>query len=167
MVIKTKLLGSNGVEYIVEYFDANSFDSLPEDKLSQSYGVCFYEDKLVIGFGGMKKGWGLIGGSIEDWETAEDALHREIKEESNMEILSFLPIGYQKVTDKKGGKVFYQLRYVCKVRPFGEFVIDGGDSESGKGITEIKLINPKDYKKYFDWGEIGDRIIERAIKMTK
>jgi len=70
MVIKTKLLGSNGVEYIVEYFDANSFDSLPEDKLSQSYGVCFYEDKLVIGFGGMKKGWGLIGGSIEDWETA-------------------------------------------------------------------------------------------------
>src|SRR3989344_1834123 len=139
MVIKTKLLGSNGVEYIVEYFDANSFDSLPEDKLSQSYGVCFCEGKLVIGFGGMKKGWGLIGGSLERGETPEEALHREIKEESNMEILSFLPIGYQKVTDTKDDKEFYQLRYVCKTRPCGEFLIDIGDGVTEKGITEIKL----------------------------
>jgi len=32
-------------------------------------------------------------------------------------------------------------------------------------VTEIKLIDPKDYKQYFDWGEIGERIIERALEL--
>ena len=32
-------------------------------------------------------------------------------------------------------------------------------------ITEIKLIDPKDIKQYFDWGKIGDRIIERAMEL--
>jgi len=29
MEIKTNYLGSNGVEYLVEYYDADSFDELP------------------------------------------------------------------------------------------------------------------------------------------
>lgn len=165
MEIKTQIAGSNGKEYLVEYSDVDSFEHLPQGRLKQSYGACFCEDKLVLGFGGMKKGWGIIGGSIEDGETAEEALIREIKEESNMEILKFLPIGYQKVSEMGTDKWFYQLRYVCKVRPYGEFVVDQGDGASEKGITEIKLIDPQDYKKYFDWGEIGDRIIQRAVEM--
>lgn len=161
--IKANYHGSNGVDYIVEYFDTDSFSELPQEKIKQCYGVCFCENKLVIGFGGMKKGWGLIGGSVEEGETPEETLHREIKEESNMEILSFKPVGYQKVIDTRDGSHFFQLRYVCKVRPFGEFVVDQGDGMSEKGITEIKLIDPKDYKQYFDWGEIGERIIQRAL----
>ncbi len=27
------------------------------------------------------------------------------------------------------------------------------------------MIDPKEYKKYFDWGEIGDRIINRAVEL--
>ncbi len=34
-----------------------------------------------------------------------------------------------------------------------------------KLVTEIKLIDPKDYKQYFDWGEIGDRLIDRAMQI--
>ena len=30
-------------------------------------------------------------------------------------------------------------------------------------ITELKLIDPADYKKYFDWGKIGDHIMQRAL----
>ncbi|HEV7702204.1 MAG TPA: hypothetical protein VGO63_02045 [Candidatus Paceibacterota bacterium] len=33
------------------------------------------------------------------------------------------------------------------------------------GITEIKLIDPKDYKKYFDWGSVGDRLMEQALSL--
>ena len=161
------MMGSNGVEYVVEYSDADSFDSLSQEKVKQVYGVCFCDEKLVIGFGGMKKGWGLIGGSVEEGETFEETLRREIREESNMEILSFLPVGYQKVTDTRNDKTFFQLRYVCKVKPLGEFVVDGGDGMSEKGITEIKLIDPADYKQYFDWGKIGDRIVERALELNK
>ena len=38
-------------------------------------------------------------------------------------------------------------------------------TEVRDSITEIKLIDPKDIKQYFDWGVIGDRIIERAVEL--
>ncbi len=156
---------SNGEVYTYEYFDSINFDELPRDRIKQAYGVCFCDDKMVIGYGGLKKGWGLIGGSLEKEETYEQALVREIKEESNMEVLSFLPIGYQKLTNVENGKIIYQLRFVCKVRPYGEFSIDGGDGVTEKAITEIKLINPDIYQEYFDWGEIGDFIIKKAVEL--
>ena len=37
-------------------------------------------------------------------------------------------------------------------------------SDPDDDITEIKLIDPKDYKQYFDWGENGDRIMKKAIE---
>lgn len=87
-------------------------------------------------------------------------MKREIQEESNMEVTSFLPIGYQKIIDTRDNSYAYQLRYVCTSKPYGEFVSD----PAGK-ITEIKLIDLKDYKQYFDWGEIGERILKRAEEL--
>ncbi len=155
-----KYKGHSGVEYIFEYHDADSFTHLDPKHCTQVYGVAFCGDEIVIGFGGNKNAWGLIGGTIEPGETFEQTLAREIKEESNMEVLSALPIGYQKVTDTRDGKHYFQLRYACTVRPFGPFT---GDPDHG--IKEIKLINPKEYKKYFDWDTIGERIISRAIEL--
>ena len=77
-----------------------------------------------------------------------------------MEVLGFIPVGYQKVTDTRDNSVIYQLRYACTARPYGPFVSDpAGD------ITEIKLIDPAEYKKYFDWGKIGERLISRALEL--
>jgi hypothetical protein len=46
------------------------------------------------------------------------------------------------------------------VEPYGPFTSDpDGD------VTEIRLIDPADYKKYFDWGEVGERIMERALSL--
>lgn len=144
----------------VVYHDADSFDSVDSSKTTQAYGVCFCGDKMVIGFGGKKKNWGLVGGTIEKGETFEETLKREIIEESNMEVLEAFPIGYQEVFAEDRYKI--QLRYACKVKPLGPFIKDPAGS-----VTEIKLIDPNDYKKYFDWGEIGERIIERAIELKK
>lgn len=157
---------TTGKKYLIEYSDADSFDQLPYDRCKQAYGVCFCGDKMVIGFGGIKNGWGLIGGSIEPGETFEQTLIREIKEESNMKILKYLPIGYQKVTDLDENKTFYQLRYACTAEPYGEFTGDTGEGMDGeKGIKEIKLIDPETYKEYFDWRAIGERIVRRAIEL--
>jgi len=53
-----------------------------------------------------------------------------------------------------------QTRSVCIVEPFGPFTNDpDGD------ITKIELIDPANYKKYFDWGEIGDHIMQRALEL--
>ena len=148
-----------GKTYKLRYEDLDSFGNLPYEKCRQVYGVCFYKDKMVISLGGKKNDWGLVGGTVEDGESFEETLVREIKEESNMKVLKSVPIGTQEVFYPDGSSI-YQLRYVAIVVPIGKF-----ESDPAGGVEEIKFINPKDYKKYFDWGEIGDRIIKRAIEL--
>lgn len=46
-----------------------------------------------------------------------------------------------------------------------KIVAIGGNPDGD--ITEIKLIDPKDLKQYFDWKRIGDRILERALELKK
>lgn len=152
------MVDDRGKKFILDYSDCDDFSILPAEQCTQTYGVCFVDDKIVIGLRA-KLYWGLIGGTIEKGETFDETFAREIKEESNMEVLKKIPVGYQKVTLEEG-KVIYQLRYVAIVRPFGPFVEDPAGA-----IKEIKLIDPKDYKQYFDWGEIGERIIQRALEL--
>lgn len=158
MQIKSKFIVKEGKTAEVVYQDVDSFDHLLDKKVTQTYGVCFVGDKIVV-VHSIKGGshWVLPGGSMEVGETFEECLRREIQEESNMKVIHFSPIGYQEVSFD--GKIYNQLRYFCIVEPYGDFTSDPDGS-----ITEIKLIDPKDYKQYFDWGEIGERIIERAIE---
>ena len=158
--IISKYISHSGVEYIFEYFGTNSFDDLDYSLCKQTYAVCFCDEKIVIVYQGDKKTWGLVGGSIEKGETFEQTLKREVMEESNMEVLNFLPVGYQKVIDTRDNSFIYQLRYVCTTRLNGPFISDPAGS-----ITEVKLVDIKDYKQYFDWGDIGDRIMERALEL--
>lgn len=160
MQITEEYVGFSKVKYLIEYSDCDDFSILPFEFCRQAYGVCFYNDKLVIGFGGAKQRWGLIGGTIEEGETLDQTFAREIQEESNMQVLNKMPVGYQKVTDLRDGSFIYQVRYVATVRPYGPFL-----SDPAGGITEIKQIDPKDFKNYFDWGKIGDRIIARSIEL--
>ena len=158
MTIKQNLNWSDGKVYKLIWHDCNSFDEIKDKNLQQSYGVCFCDSKLVIGRGDNNK-WGLIGGHIEKGETPETALVREAEEESNMRVLKQIPIGYQEVVNPDG-TIDCQLRSFCLVEPIGQFVSDPAGS-----VTEIKLIDPKDYKEYFNWGRIGDRIMERAMEI--
>lgn len=154
---------NNDPSTVFEYSDVDTFNDLEKEYCRQSYGICFCEDKLLIVFGyfgAEDREWGFAGGRIEEGETFEETLRREVQEESNMEVLSFLPIGYQKVI-KRDGTYKYELRYACKVRPYGPFVADPADGV----ISEIKLIDPTEYKKYVDWGKIGDRLVERALEL--
>ncbi len=163
-MITSKFIDKKGIEYTFEYHECDDFNDLPQERVKQVYGVCFTQpDKIVLGFGwfgGHEKSWGLIGGSIEKGETIEETFTREIQEESNMKVLDFTPIGYQKVTTE-GKEPIYELRVSAKVEPFGDFVEDPMG-----GITEIKIVDVKEYKNYFDWGEIGDAIIKRGYEIS-
>lgn len=146
----------NGQKARFEYEESDSFDHLDVERVKQVYGVCFFEDKMIVVKSEFT--WILPGGTRESGESIEQTLRREIKEETNMEVLEWKPVGIQTVY-LEGLKPFFQLRTACKVKPYGVFKSDpDGD------ITEIKLIDPKDYKDYFDWGEIGNQIISRAIR---
>lgn len=157
MQIKSQFIDNGNVAQVV-YDDCDSFDHLLSKKVTQAYGVCYIGNQIVIVYSTKGNHWILPGGTIEEGETFEECLKREIQEESNMKVLSFAPIGYQEV--HFDGEVFNQLRYVCIVEPYGDFVSDPDFS-----ITEMKLIDPKDYKQYFDWGEVGDRIMDRAMEL--
>jgi len=149
----------NDQKFQVECEDCDDFSILPLEQCGQVYGVCFVGEQMVIAKNGKKNTWGLPGGSVEKGESIEQTLRREIQEETNMRVLKFLPIGYQKVI-RPDGSFVYQLRVVAMVKPLGEFTHDPGGH-----ISEIKLINPTDYRQYFDWGKIGDRILRRGIEL--
>ncbi|HHT9130284.1 MAG TPA: NUDIX hydrolase [Candidatus Brocadiaceae bacterium] len=162
--ITNEYVGYSGVKYVFEYSDTDSFNELPQKDIRQAYGIAFHGKKILIVNNVIKPGsYTPVGGSVEEGEHPDDTLVREIKEESNMKVLNFKPIGYQKVIDTSGKeKPYYQLRYFCIVEPYGPF-----ESDPAGKVTEVIECDPEDYKKYFDWGEIGDRIIERALEIKQ
>ncbi len=148
-------------ECLFKYQNADSFDHLEQDSLSQCYAVAFHNGKMVlVNDVDRPNDFSLIGGGVEKGEHPDDTLKRELKEEGNYKVLEYKPIGYQAVVDISGKeKTHYQLRYFAIVEPYGPFIADpDGD------VTEVLEIDPKDYKKYFDWGETGDVIVKKAIK---
>ncbi len=173
---------SDGIDYLIEYTDADSFEHLPHNQCSQCYAFAMKandpEHAFLIVNNITKPGiYSPVGGGIELGERPDEAIIREVKEESNMKVLAYAPIGYQKTTPigPTGSYLseeiladinkrtdtrppFYQLRYVCIVEPYGPF-----ESDPAGKVTEILFVPPTEYKKYFDWGEVSDRLVERAV----
>ena len=155
--------GRSGENVLFEYYESDSLDHLPKEQLSQVVIMAFHKDKLLIVNNVTKPGYySPVGGSIEKDETPEEAVHRETKEESNMRVLDFKLIGYQKSTNqtRPSAPIEYQLRYVAIVEPYGPFE---GDPDGD--VTELLEIDPVDYKKYFDWKEVGEAIMKRALEL--
>lgn len=158
MQIKSTLTNQSGQVLDVIYNDVDSETELGDKKINAVHAYCFCGDKLVVVYAENKGYWTPPGGGVEKGESVRDAVRREVKEESNMKIIRQHIIGCQDITEPQG--TVSQTRSVCIVEPYGPFVKDpDGD------ITKIELIDPKDYKKYFDWGEIGDHIIQRALEL--
>jgi ADP-ribose pyrophosphatase YjhB (NUDIX family) len=157
MEIKSTLTNSSGQVLDVIYAEGDQLSGLEGKILQGVHAFCFYEDQMVL-VNHPKSGWMPPGGGIEDGETYEEAVVREVKEETNMKVLHQELIGFQDTYDPRG--VVRQTRSFCIVEPYGDFVADP-DGE----IMEIKLIDPADYKKYFDWGAIGERIMKRAMEL--
>jgi hypothetical protein len=142
MEIKSKLTNKSGQELDVIYYEnLDPNQNLEEKTLQAVCAYCFCGDKMVL-VKHPRIGWMPPGGHIEEGETIEETTTREVKEETNMKVL--------------------HQELICIVEPYGDFI-----PSPEEDIIEIKLINPKDYKQYFDWLKIGDHIMERALEMFK
>ena len=62
MVINDSMVW-DGKKYKLIWHDADSFDDLNGKTITQSYGVCFCDNKLVIVSNNGK--WSLVGGHLE------------------------------------------------------------------------------------------------------
>lgn len=159
MQIKSTITNKSGKVFNFVYKDIEDDSEIKDIKFSGVHSICFCGDKMVVVYSEKKGYWTPPGGGVDGDETVAEAAIREVKEETNMKVLKQKFIGYQEIHQQDG--VINQARSICIVEPYGEFLGDPADGE----ITEIKLIDPKDYKKYFDWGEIGERIMQRALEI--
>ena len=160
MEIKSTLTNRSGQVLDLVYQEADPLKDLAGKKLTGVHAFCFYGDKMVIVYSDAKGYWAPPGGGVEPGETYEEAVIREVKEETNMKVLRQELIGYQDIYEPD--RIVRQTRSFCIVEPMGDFLVDP-DGE----VTKIKLIDPRDYKEYFDWGEIGERIMKRALELKK
>jgi 8-oxo-dGTP diphosphatase len=159
MEIKSTFTNKLGQMFDYTYFEGiDPMSNLDGKCLQGVHAYCFCKGQLVLVYTAKKEYWTPPGGHIEDGETIEEAVIREVKEESNMKVLHQELIGFIDVNEPD--QIVRQTRSFCIVEPYGDFVSDpDGD------ITEIKMIDPKDYKEYFDWGKSGDRVMQKALEL--
>lgn len=157
MKIDSTLTNRSGQTLDVTYYDIDDEKELGDKKVRGVHAYCFCGDKLVIVYAEDKGYWTPPGGGVEPGESITEAVAREVLEETNMRVIKQELIGYQDIFESD--KINTQTRHICLVESIGEF-----ESDPDGDVTEIKLVDPKDLKQYFDWGVVGDRLLERALE---
>lgn len=149
----SKTAGNNRTGF---HDDTDDFSNLPQEKIKAVCAFCYYDGKYVI----VKNGphWEPVAGHVEAGETNEQALIREIKEESNMKVLKYFPVGYLYIKEVD----IYQARYLCLVEPYGPFV-----SDPDGGVTEIKLVRPEDIVKFVDPQDTALLMTEKCLEIVE
>lgn len=141
---------------------------IPKDMhVSQVYGVPFTSDGRVlmkVDHINGKRYFSLAGGTVEKFDKEQIAtLCREFKEEVNTTIFSPIYLGYQEVRGDGDRAPYAQVRMACRVDKIGERLLD---PDNGK-TYERALVSPEKAKVLLSWGDIGNRIIEKATEVAK
>ena len=136
--------------------ECDDFSTLPQEKIGAVCAFCYYDGKFILVKN--EELWQPVAGHVEEGETAEQALTREIKEESNTQLLKSYPLGYFYVSEGD----FYSNWYLCEVKPYGPFV-----SDPDGGVTEIMFVDFKDITKYLSPDDIGNLLLKKCEEVWK
>lgn len=81
----------------------------------------------------------------------------------NTTIFSPIYLGYQEVRGDGDCAPYAQVRMACRVDKIGEKL---PDPDNGKTYERL-LVSPEKAKVLLSWGDIGNRIIEKATEVAK
>lgn len=137
-------------------------EKVPHDlTVKQVYGIAFNEKGNIILQIDREK-YKLTGGKPEKEDKSyEDTLKREYLEELNMELSDIFYLGYLLVEEEK--EIFAQVRMIAKIKKIGPLKEDIATNRTYRRF----LSNIKNVKKYLNYEEAGNALIEDAIKMAK
>lgn len=132
-------------------------------EIKQVYGIVFNADGNI--FLRIDNGiYKLTGGrpEIED-KSIEDTLKREFIEEANITIKNIHLLGYQLVDENSEVKPYAQVRMIAQI----DKIFDNRpDLDNGKLYKRV-FKSPKETINLLNWGEVGKKQIEEAVKLAK
>jgi hypothetical protein len=136
----------------VKWYDVLKKEDIPDLMWQQVYIVGNFKGKVpIVTYPDAQDN--LPGGKTEHGESLEQTMSREVEEETNMQILSWEPLGYQTCIHRETGETFYQFRAYAKLEKIGEFIDDPGGNILGYKLVELEAMN-----NYIGYGAIGDRL---------
>jgi 8-oxo-dGTP diphosphatase len=145
----------------VTFFPATLQPALP---VSAVKIYVFQGNKLLLA-NITSRGWDLPGGHIETNETPEQALKRELKEETGATIENLKLIGYLKITNEKENQRNKQYpRQSCMLIYKGSGAILEANHNFKLEATESKFVSLEELP-YFhhNWNEAKAQVVEYAF----
>lgn len=148
---------ANGEEITLEWHDLLG-RRLPNKKWHQVHIIANHGGKVVFSYFEKLGLFNLPGGHVEQGETVDMALRRELAEETGGVVIDWEPIGYQKRADSNGNAV-YQLRVYADVSGVQEASVDYDGT-----LVPTKLVDFDDMLKVWGWENPIGRRVEDLIR---
>lgn len=136
----------------------------PRDETTQVTGICFTDEGQIVLVSHDGNTWTLPGGSLEEGETLEQYLAREVMEEVCGRVTDGEYLGCQRVDDPgnpEGFRHYYQTRFWARVE------LEEFRPEAER--TERCVIDPGDFLSTLFWGDAPTAkiILARGIEIDK
>ena len=140
-----------GKTILVAWFDLID-KHIPDILWQQVYAIGDLDGKVPVVFHSDRDVANLPGGHTEQGESIDETIKREMIEETNLKVIWWKPLGYQKLTDPDGTTV-NQLRVYAKLEKIDDFVNDPGGL-----VTGYKLIKLNELNKNIRYERTGDHL---------